>query len=1062
MNANLLNLLAQHHHRINFQPLGAREASNPSEWHVEGRNRGARPTAALLPRKYRRTSSGGAILLAIGIGALSTPTLFADEPTEFVAITRRGLHDQTVSIVRQIGIGADRRFETNSYVQLETGLNYFTPEGRLVPSEPVFELVHGAAVAWKGQHKVSVAANLNSADAVQLRLPDNQLLTSHVYGLAYVDTASGQSVLLGQVQDCSGFQVADHQILFPDAFTGILADVRYSVSKAGFEQDVILREQPPRPERFGLSSETTQLEVWTEFTGSPEPVRIRHENARSNGPQSTLEERDDEVLDFQSARVGTGKTFRLGRDDDPLSLVVKRWVRVDDGRKFLVESVELDAVQSALETLPTSGGGARIGQPSADRMSALRELPRKPDRRGAATAQIRRLTLGADDVALAEAARPGLVLDYLTLTTSQNNYTFASDDTYYISGTVNLSGSTTFEGGTVIKYDSATTSKIEIQGSLSFGGAAYRPVVFTGKDDNTVGQVIVGSTSDPSGTYYANPALILNNNSSTTLNHPRFSHCRRGLTFAGGPSHWVRHAQFVHCQEGLAPKNTVYLHNALFHRVDKVLAGTAATVNCQHLTVNDGSTVNFGSAATVSYLNSLLVGVTTPGSYSGTPPDIIASSTGVFQAVSGGSHYLPSGSPYRNAGSASIDTTLALELKSLTTEAPQLMTGGLSVGTTLTPRVLRDIDQVDKGFHYVPIDYVFRSVTATAMVQLTNGVAVAVAGAYGVDLQDASSLISEGRAERPNRLTRWNSVQEQSTSEGNGGPIARIGANYTTRPYISVRFTELTAPSKSGTSLLDTGGTQPFQSVTLEFCQLSNVGLTSLWPGDSRSATVTLRNNLFERSVLSINKSYTSQNTPLTLAGNNNLFWRGSFSVTYDSGSINPAWTLKDNLFDGTIQTLTGSGTINVIRSNNGFTTGTTTTFSGSNDKTGLSTDYQANGSWGNRYYPAAGGHPSLSSLIDAGSQTRETAGLYHFTVKTASNTKEGADSLVWVDIGFHYVGLNGSGQPSDTDGDGLPNYVEDRNGNNVADSGETSPSTYNSPGGLTGSTAFTVYTALK
>jgi hypothetical protein len=43
------------------------------------------------------------------------------------------------------------------------------------------------------------------------------------------------------------------------------------------------------------------------------------------------------------------------------------------------------------------------------------------------------------------------------------------------------------------------------------------------------------------------------------------------------------------------------------------------------------------------------------------------------------------------------------------------------------------------------------------------------------------------------------------------------------------------------------------------------------------------------------------------------------------------------------------------------------------------------------------------------------------------------------VDIGYHYVALNGSGQPVDTDGDGIPDYVEDANGNGLVDSGETS-----------------------
>jgi len=42
------------------------------------------------------------------------------------------------------------------------------------------------------------------------------------------------------------------------------------------------------------------------------------------------------------------------------------------------------------------------------------------------------------------------------------------------------------------------------------------------------------------------------------------------------------------------------------------------------------------------------------------------------------------------------------------------------------------------------------------------------------------------------------------------------------------------------------------------------------------------------------------------------------------------------------------------------------------------------------------------------------------------------------VDIGPHYVALNGSGEPVDTDGDGLPDYLEDADGNGTVGSEET------------------------
>ncbi|MBN9693319.1 MAG: hypothetical protein J0M24_24005 [Verrucomicrobia bacterium] len=984
-------------------------------------------------------------------------------------VTFRGPHDQIVQVLTDdVDSSGTAIVLTNSYVQIQTGLNFQDEKGDWVPSTPAFELVPGAATAWRAQHKVSIAANLNTAEAVAIRLPDDQLLVSNIYGLAYYDTETGQSVLLGEIKDCSGYVVEDTEVIFPDAFSQISADVRYRMTTSSFEQDVILRERPPSPESFGLNPATTRLEVWTEFTGSPSPARsIKADLSDSKRQKAGTEEpAPDEILDFKSAQIGAGRTFRMSEPDESLALVVKHWLSGNDGRKFLVEGVALEELEKGIITLPPSRDGAQVLRRSPSRLQALNALPRKSKRGDLENVQVKRLKSGRDDEMIAQVERPGVVLDYLTLNTTQNNYTFTSHQTYHVTGAVVLTGTTTFEGGTVVKFDSTTTPKLEVQGALSFGGMPYLPVVFTAKHDNTVGGFVASGT--PSGSYgSANGALVINNGAATSIPYARFRHLRRGLAFMNGTGHSVKHSQFVQCSEGIWSTTALAysLFNSLFDSTSIVLAGNAATITAQHLTVRTATTFNTGHSVTLA--NTLLVGVTTPGSYTQVAGSVSATPAGgtAFETIAGGQLYLPAGSPHRNSGTSTIDSTLATELKKMTTEAPQILTGSLSVNTTLSSRVQRDTDQVDKGYHYDSLDYVVKNLDATAALILTNGVAIAVAGNYGVDLRNAGQLISEGRAENLNRLTRWHNVQEQSAAEGNGGPIAKITANYTTRPVLSLRFTQANALSESGTTLLDMNIVQPptwrFQSISLEFCQARNIGLPLIAPSDTSAASVLLRNNLFERSTILVQKMASGAATPLTGNFYNNLFWRGALTLGYDSGGGNPGWALRDNLFDGGSTAFSGNLQSSVIRWNNGFTTGTANAFGGSTNKTGLSTDYQSNGTWGNRYYPASGVAPSLFTLINAGSRLRDVAGLYHFTVKSATGTKEAVDTPDTVDIGLHYVGLNGSGQPNDTDGDGIPDYVEDRNGNGSATPDADETGWQQSNGAGSGSGALQVFTPL-
>src|SRR6185295_11621051 len=90
------------------------------------------------------------------------------------------------------------------------------------------------------------------------------------------------------------------------------------------------------------------------------------------------------------------------------------------------------------------------------------------------------------------------------------------------------------------------------------------------------------------------------------------------------------------------------------------------------------------------------------------------SGSGVFQTVGGGSHYLATGSPWRNAGATNINPVLAEELKRLTTFPPVVCSNlTYSQATNFGPQAARDIDVPDLGYHYRPLDYAFGAVHFT-------------------------------------------------------------------------------------------------------------------------------------------------------------------------------------------------------------------------------------------------------------------------------------------------------------------------------------------------------------
>lgn len=548
----------------------------------------------------------------------------------------------------------------------------------------------------------------------------------------------------------------------------------------------------------------------------------------------------------------------------------------------------------------------------------------------------------------------------------------------------------------------------------------------------------------------------------------RYASVAVNLQYCSG-AHDIRHSQFVNCGTVFQLYNTtIHPRNVLVSYDSPAYNGSGAilvnadmnsSVRGEHMTLHRGNLRPYGSSYPSIYLtNSLLAAVS--GSFSGLNNQNLPSDTGVFAApVGAGSHYLANNT-YRNIGTTAINPSLLTELKTRTTYPPEVLTTDFTLPTMLSPLVQRDIDGPDCGYHFDPIDYAWSGLALSSTLVLTNGVAVAIYGTNGTILLGGAKFISEGSPLALNRLVRYGAVQDAPIAWGTSGAYMSL-LNLTNAasppPEIRMRFTEvsLLADTTTRRYLFDNGGPRIISALAFSDCHLraAYINLES-YANNPSTMTLAFTNNFLQRVNFTFRQGHLGDTTPVPLYMWNNLVIGSTLTLQGGSPQI-AAWAVHDNLFDaGTISAST------FPNSHNAYTAATALPGTLGNDNLSLVPNYQSSSVLGTNYYPLTG---ALASLINTGSRNRDIAGLFHHTVRV-DQLKEGADGASpLVDKGFHYIALV-SGLPPDTDGDGIPDFVEDRNGNNSVDTsiGETDWQTYQSQYGGTSTLKLQVFTPLK
>jgi hypothetical protein len=525
----------------------------------------------------------------------------------------------------------------------------------------------------------------------------------------------------------------------------------------------------------------------------------------------------------------------------------------------------------------------------------------------------------------------------------------------------------------------------------------------------------------------------------------------------------ITNSQFVQCLQGIdlvAPSGSgsgssgtinVWVGNSLFSHVNSPLvssAGSGCLGAFYFCTFDHAQYVFNESSLPVNAYDSVFANNTYVTASGGTSyltgghngfynsptfgSSIYSSSSSPFaSSVGGGACYLNSASGFHGAGSFSGFTTgMASGLSNLlvlrTTYAPTNISGSIAQSTLWVTNVPRDNGGTwDLGYHYDSLDYIATNVSLAGTLSWSNGVAVGVMGNYGFSLQTGAGISSIGTPNLLNEACFYGNVQESRT---NNPVMALAEINGTANNNLWFRFTDIAmgAGNVSCPVLLITNNTVPSGSLGLRDCQVRGCNLNFAPTGAGTAFVLGATNNLIQRSAVGVTEA---AGVPFSAIFYNNLFLNDTLAVNYTNSASNPVWNIQDNLFDATPQTVGGT-TAYIGIGCNAFTLGCTNILGGTNCITNITANF-ATGPLGSYYYPTNGGPTNLVALIHAGSTTADKLELYHYTV-TANlvNNLEVKEMNSPVSIGYHYVATDAYGNPIDSNGDGIPDYLEDAGGN--------------------------------
>jgi len=458
-----------------------------------------------------------------------------------------------------------------------------------------------------------------------------------------------------------------------------------------------------------------------------------------------------------------------------------------------------------------------------------------------------------------------------------------------------------------------------------------------------------------------------------------------------------------------------------------------------------------------------------------------------FLSEGNGYYYLAANSPLHNAGTAGISSRLQSELQHKTTCSPVPIAAftQISGSLTLSPQASRYTNGApDLGYYYDALDYSIANLTVSGgNLTVLPGTAIAVRNDYipgwyltmigycnytveGFVLQQGSSFVSHGTPANPNIFTAEKMVQEFPETDFSWwqlyeygwwfGAIAfvtdfELGDN--TAPGLDFRFSKFYLSANdyhiwAGLDEYDYLEWSPDSSMYLSLrdCSVHGGRINLGNPDDPSqvyaSGAVTWLNNSFESVSINVDPTYywydQIVNSDMQLLAYNNLFKGGGWLRLMPFPTSAGNWTFEDNLFDK-IDFLQDTGQpldfdynaywpklaaeLMWVEDTSRLSPATGGNLVGAHEQVLTTAPPYQSGPFGKFYLP------NTTPLYGAGSTNATGLGFYHYTTHT-NQFKEGSEaSGHMANIGLHYIAANSYGQPMDSDGDGIPDYVENWHG---------------------------------